>query len=522
MPRGSRTLGQVLFTRLEDEDGELGDPTEAILLRLEPDHADGGSVFARPPTDRDEASTECPTNQGRSLQVVVERADTTYLRTVRPRGWDDKPLGRFGLADGEAFQFDVLKDLPVSVAGAELFEIGELGDDDGAAVAPQLPAPALAPRQLGAAPLYAAGVGGPPVWVGPRAAEAPLQPPAIAAWEARDAPRFAAVHPELQQFGAAPRAAEREVDWTGLGPLVADAVRVAVAAEFGGISERMSRLEVAAPLAAPVERAPGSFFDPPARLAPVPAVSALGEPAARDSAEAQARALIANPVRARAATTQMLRLTAPGTTRAPESSVLHELLRALVSRDDLVSLLGTGDELGSSAGSAGAKGLAALERARTEFERNPRALWDYVQAQVERTTRVRGGGVLAYFEGTAVQHHELALFMLHLVDRISAAALAEDGDMVLGLCGSALTFLDQAARDTFSLRLASELAMMRDPELPYLGPENDASKRQRASYGKPFSPLVNPATYAAVTAAFKDIEILTKASAPAKGKGKGA
>ena len=121
-----------------------------------------------------------------------------------------------------------------------------------------------------------------------------------------------------------------------------------------------------------------------------------------------------------------------------------------------------------------------------------------------------------------MQNHEFALFLLHLVDRISAAALAGEGDMVLGLCASAITFLDQAARDAFSLRLATELSLLRDPELPYLGPESDVEKRSRARYGKPFSPLVNPSTYAAVTAAFKDIETLTKASQPPKGKGKGS
>ena len=118
---------------------------------------------------------------------------------------------------------------------------------------------------------------------------------------------------------------------------------------------------------------------------------------------------------------------------------------------------------------------------------------------------------MGYFGAqTAVQHHELALVMVHLVDRIARATKEGDGNAVLGACASALVLIDQSTRDEGSLHLACDCALMDDLELPYLGPEAAAAKSQRARWAKPYSPLCPPRTYAAVSAAFSNLEVLAK------------
>ena len=546
----NRTIGKVYLTRLQDEEGELGDPTEIILLRRD-EGPDGPEwVFARPaiPGDDETCVQQVATSLGRTQGIVVECTQRLYSRTDAPASWEEFSIASFSFREGEFFPLATVANLPVlseELEGVDAMPVapgrGVIEHDLTAADTPERAPPAAAARPvLGAAPIYAAGLAQPLAWRGrPDVAAGRgvgLDLPSAAAQEA---PRFS---------GGPPCTA---ADWAIVMPEIIAAVHAALAPQFaasvpgqllgsvGELSERMARLEVPGPVAAPAQLPPGQYFDPPSRGAPLPPADALpAAPVVRGAqaastlrttpgldAVAEARALLGS-VPARASTSQMLRLSSdparPASAVGADRLDLGMLLQLLSNRADIGTLLESDGVLGGVAAASGARGLAALERARVSFESNPRELWRYVMSQVTRVTRVRGGGLLAYFEGSAVQHHELALFLLHLVDRISTAALEEDGDMVLGLCGSAITFLDQAARDQFSLRLATELSLLRDPELPYLGPETDATKRARAAYGKPFSPLVNPSTYAAVTAAFKDIETLTAAARPAKGKGKGA
>ena len=527
MPRGKkhRTLGQLYFGRFTG-----ADPTEIVIIRREIDADRGEWVYIRAPVADDAAHVivDAPTNRGRTLRAVVERSDTLYLRDSAPTGWEDLSVARFGLAPGEVFAVADMNEFDEVEGDDEvelpMFDIGSPGPPDpdlGPPAAPLLAVAPAAPAGLVAAPAYAGGIGGPPPWVlggRHRSTDAAAAPPAELAAQ----------------------------DWALIAPHIAAAVQTALRPELEQLTSRMTQLEVGRSdgrLHAPVVT-PGEYFAPPARapptlahvplpsaLAPAPPVAPAYAPygvpsvaSADAAAVAEARALLSGTVSARAATSQMLTLSAPSTGRAAGGGTvltLAKLIQALESRDDIGSILGSDEVLGGVGGASGAKGLAALERARLAFEAHPRTLWDFVMAQVTRLTRVGGGGLLAYFRGTAVQNDEMALFLLHLVERISVAALAGDGDMVLGLCGSAITFLDQAARDSFSLTLATDLSLIRDPELPYLGPATDADKRQRARYGKPFSPLVDPSTYAAVVAALKDIDVLTKAAAAAKGKGKG-
>jgi hypothetical protein len=531
MPRGKkhRTLGQVYFGRFTG-----ADPTEIVIIRREVDADRGEWVYLRAPVADDAAHliVDAPTNQGRTLRAVVERSDTLYLRETAPTGWETLSVAQFGLAGGEVFAVADMNEFDEVEGDDEvelpMFDIGSPGPPDPDLAPPAAPLLAVAPAAayvrdpgLVAAPAYAGGIGGPPPWVlggRRRSTDAAAAPPTELAAQ----------------------------DWALIAPHIAAAVQTALRPELEQLTSRMSQLEVGqsdARLHAPVVT-PGEYFAPPARAPPTPAHAPLpsalaptplappayapyGVPSvasADAAAVAEARALLSGTVSARAATSQMLSLSAPSTGRAAGGGTaltLAKLIQMLESRDDIGSLLGSDEVLGGVGGASGAKGLAALERARLAFEAHPRTLWDFVMAQVTRLTRVGGGGLLAYFRGTAVQNDEMALFLLHLVERISVAALAGDGDMVLGLCGSAITFLDQAARDSFSLTLATDLSLIRDPELPYLGPATDADKRLRARYGKPFSPLVDPSTYAAVVAALKDLDVLTKAAAAAKGKGKG-
>ena len=464
---------------------------------------------------------------------MVERGDALYLSDHPRSGWADLHVASFGLQDGEVFDvgaMDAFDEVVIDPDDDGAPSVFVMNSPDRAEVveapfaAPPLAAAAAAPRGPLAAPAYAGAIGGPPPWE-PRSVRPPVPDIHVAAPSPARAP--AGVQPQ---------------DWALIGPHIVTAVQAALRPELEQLAGRLSHVEAsrvamptsaqwlpfATPQQAPPAPAPGMYFTPPDRAPPIaPQYFPYGAPAAASAdatAVAEARALLSGTVSARAATSQALRLSAPTARRSggPGTLTVARLLQLLTTEgDDLTSLLGSDEVLGGVAGASGAKGLAALERARVAFEANPRALWDFVMAMVTRNTRVGGGGLIAYFEGSAVQNDEMALFVLHLVDRISTACLAEDGDMVLGLCGSAITFLDQAARDSFSLTLAQELSLIRDPELPYLGPATDADKRQRARYGKPFSPLVDPSTYAAVTAAFKDIEVLTKAAAAAKKGTKG-
>ncbi len=541
MPHGNRTLGQVYYTRFELEDGTYDDPTEVVIIRREPGAEEGEWVIIRPLTPADDGMTvsQLRTSLGRSVEVFVDQTERLYLRLVAPSGWGELPLARFGLGAGETVLLESVENLPVSVEivdvptspGLPRFHIGS---PDAHPLTPQPSAPPGGARQLGAAPIYAAGVGGPAPWDGARRAP---QPPVGAEVESgvppsgeAPAPTTVIGLPEIQsaisQMLGTVQVTMREER--------RDA-EVTLAEKLGAIASRLERLELRGPRAATQAEdpgrphAPGVYFAPPARVNPATG----GATASVDDAAVAAGREALGLGGGLPSESGTLAVSPPATGRVPlrpsarsqgplTVSDLLGLIAARASLDDIGALLRSDADLGGAAAQSGARGLAALERARCDYELQPKLLWDFVLSQILRRTQVRGGGLLAYFEGSPVQHHELALFFLHLLERISVAAQAGDGNAVLGFCGAGITFLDQAGRDNWSLRLASELSLLRDPELPYLGPENDAAKRARAAYGKPFSPLVNPSTFAAVTAAFKDIEVLTKASAPPKGKGKGA
>ena len=129
---------------------------------------------------------------------------------------------------------------------------------------------------------------------------------------------------------------------------------------------------------------------------------------------------------------------------------------------------------------------------------------------------------MGYFQAhTAIQHHELALWMLHLILSVAEATSREDIPRLNGLCASGVVFLDQLMRDGGSMVMAREVALMRDPELPYKGPEDAEAKARRGRYDRAFSPLCPVATYAAVASAAADHLKLKEAAKDASSSGGG-
>ena len=491
MPRGNRTLGQVYFARFESEDGSFESPTQVALIRHEADDDEGAWVFIRPAVhaDRDAVRQLARTTRGAEVPVVVERSSRLYLRVSPPAAWSGETIERFGLAEGDSFAMAEIAQMPIlgaDIPEAAAFEIGSPSP-------PSVRREAAPARALGAAPFYAAQVAGPEPWVPPR-----------------DAVQVAGA----RVGGDPPSGAHLGEPSGAAGPAWAPEPTA-----YELVLDRLTRLELQLEARTPEvsvqRRGAAEESDPgPHQLFGVGPSRGAQPTNPVDSARELLGLPGMIPTRQPAA---FLRFEPPARTperREPETALtVHDLLR-VASDLHLGSRGGRGDE---GAG-YGARGLETLERRRRKHEDDGSGLWRWIQGEVNRRTRVRGGGLLAYFSSqTAIQHHEMALFFLHLIERIADAAERGDGNKVLGGCASAVVFLDQAIRDEGNLRLAREVALVQDPELPYMGPENEAAKRSRARYAKPYSPLCQPATYAAVAAALGEVEKLAKAgAAPAK------
>ena len=469
----NRTIGQVYVAKFAGESAA----TELVLSKSVAGEPPSW-VFVVPTTEEKPAplmanQATLRTSGGREIPVSTRRTSGRLQLFLKPKAAWKETLQTFGLADGETFVPDVLAAVAVPPVQHSL-----ASEPEEQLAAPKESVPGTG-TGLAAAPLFAASGNAP-------ARAAGAGPVATAAMSAEEIEKLVAsrVAEAMQSSGTVgpPPAGSRD--------LFAPSA-TAVDVDIDSLRRQLGP--------------PGGTLRgaPPKAGTSTEAAEPAGEPSGASMAQMMALLQQMQQMQMR----QMMAPT-PGT-----------------AGGSMLDVLATGHETtGLGTTTPGARGIAALEKMRSEFRKNPRSRYEHVRAKIRDSLRSNDGqdetAIEAYFEKFVPFHDDLTPYFVTLFAEIIVALERQDTGRALGVASGGLQFLEQRALDGDALDLAWLCTLLEDPlikpkEVPASAGKGGQGRRGRDGTGagagrRAFARTIEPAVLTAVSAAMKDWDALDK------------